>query len=244
MSAVSRTVVRREPSRFALWLVFLCALAFVAGMHAGIIGSLRPLPENREAFLENAIVSWLTLKRLGLALFFLLLWDQLSVKTAQPPSDTGRKTPGHLFHRLRDLDKMLITLFVAPAMFTLPAWFAFGGHGFAAMLMAALVLYCGPIFLPLGALGRIALIALWFAIGWTGADLFGRATTDEDMECRAELTLKSGGAMDCEAVIGLRNYQGVIVLQDGKSRFVPLTDIDANALWATVGWAAKDLFAE
>ncbi|MEB2846855.1 hypothetical protein GAO09_16940 [Rhizobiales bacterium RZME27] len=241
MTAANPTVTRSTPSRFALWLVFLCAIAFVAGMHVGIIGSLRPMPENRDVLVENAVVSWLTLKRTGLALVFLLFWDQLSVKTVGLEPETGRKTPGHVFHRLRDLDKMLITLLVAPALFFLPAWFAFGGHGFAAVLMAAIVLYCGPLFLPLGALGRIALMALWFAIGWTGADLFGRAMTDESTECQAALVLKSGEALPCETVIGLRNYEGVLVVKDGRSRFVPLADIDAAALGKTVRWAADDL---
>lgn len=242
MTAANQTVTRPVPSRFALWLVFLCALVFVIGMHVGIIGKLHPMPENREMLLESAAVSWLTLKRIGLALVFLLFWDQLSVKTVGPESDMERETPGHVFHRLRDLDKMLITLLVAPALFTLPAWFAFGAHGFAAVLMAAIVLYCGPLFLPLGALGRLALVALWFAIGWTGAELFGRAATDEAMACRSALTLKSGEAMACETVIGLRNYEGVLVVKDGRSRFVPLADIDANALEETVGWGSTDLF--
>ncbi|MDP9835363.1 hypothetical protein J2T09_000104 [Neorhizobium huautlense] len=242
MTAAEQTVKRTIPSRFALWLVFLCALAFVAGMHVGIIGSLRPLPENRDTLVESAVVSWLSLKRLGLALFFLLLWDQLSVKTVVPEADSGRQAPGHVFHGLRDLDKMLITLFVAPALFTLPAWLAFGGHGFAAVLMAAIVLYCGPLFLPLGVLGRIALVALWFAIGWTGANLFGRAMTDEDMQCREALALKTGEALPCETVTGLRNYKGVLVMQDGKSRFVPLEHIDANRLEDAVGWSGRKLF--
>lgn len=244
MRETHQTVTRPTPPRFAMWLVFLCALVFVAGMHAGIIASLRPRPENQDALVESAAVSWLSLKRLGLVLFFLLLWDQLSVKTVPPAPDKEHKRPGHLFHRLRDLDKMLITLFVTPALFTLPAWFAFGGHGFAAVLMAGILLYCGPLLLPLGAVGRIVLIVLWFAIGWTGADLFGRAATDKDMECRAALTLKSGEAIVCETVIGLRNYGGVLVVKDDKSRFVPLSDIDANALVETAGWAAEDLFAE
>lgn len=242
MSAATPTVTRRIPSRFPLWLICLCAIAFVGGMHAGVIGALRPMPENRQALAENAIVSWLTLKRLGLAMFFLLLWDQLSVKTVKPETETGRQTPGHVFHRLRDIDKMLITLFVAPALFTLPAWLAFGGHGVAAVLMGAIVLYCGPLFLPLGALGRIALITLWFAIGWTGADLFGRAATDKSMECRAPVVLKSGEAMPCQTVIGLRHYEGVLVVTDARSRFVPLAAIDANRLEDAVGSAAGKLF--
>lgn len=242
MSTTAQTVTRPVPSRFALWLVFLCALAFVAGMHLGIIGSLRPMPENRDTLVESAVVSWLSLKRLGLALFFLLLWDQLSVKTVQPEADTARQPKGHVFHRLRDLDKMLITLFVAPALFTLPVWLAFGGHGFAAVLMAAIVLYCGPLFLPLGALGRITLVVLWFIIGWTGANLFGRAMTDEDMQCREALALKTGEALPCESVTGLRNYEGVLVMKDGRSRFVPLEHIDANRLEDALGWSGRKLF--